>query len=99
MTGRVQYGDQIGRTLNFPTINVRMNRHKPCLNGIYAHRHRPCSRAAEEVEGIIETEAIASTQRFFHAIGSGIDGATGLLFVQPEFADELRKRLGFGGWR
>ena len=36
ITGRVQYGDQIGRTLNFPTINVRLNRHKPCLNGIYA---------------------------------------------------------------
>lgn len=33
--GRVQYGDQIGRTLNFPTINVRLNRHKPCLHGIY----------------------------------------------------------------
>ncbi|OTG90658.1 riboflavin biosynthesis protein RibF [Acinetobacter sp. ANC 3832] len=36
MIGRVQYGDQIGRTLNFPTINVRLGRHKPCLNGIYA---------------------------------------------------------------
>ncbi|NNP73982.1 riboflavin biosynthesis protein RibF [Acinetobacter defluvii] len=36
MIGRVQYGDQIGRTLNFPTINVRMGRHRPCLNGIYA---------------------------------------------------------------
>ena len=35
ITGRVQYGDQIGRTLNFPTINVRLNRHKPCLKGIY----------------------------------------------------------------
>ena len=35
MIGRVQYGDQIGRTLNFPTINVRMGRHRPCLNGIY----------------------------------------------------------------
>jgi len=35
ITGRVQYGDQIGRTINFPTINVRLNRHKPCLNGIY----------------------------------------------------------------
>ena len=35
ITGRVQYGDQIGRTLNFPTINVRLNRHKPCLSGIY----------------------------------------------------------------
>ncbi|MFW2097448.1 riboflavin biosynthesis protein RibF [Acinetobacter sp. ULE_I057] len=36
MIGRVQYGDQIGRTLNFPTINVRLGRHKPCLSGIYA---------------------------------------------------------------
>lgn len=35
ITGRVQYGDQIGRTINFPTINVRLNRHKPCLHGIY----------------------------------------------------------------
>lgn len=35
ITGRVQYGDQIGRTINFPTINVRMSRHKPCLHGIY----------------------------------------------------------------
>lgn len=35
ITGRVQYGDQIGRTLDFPTINVRLNRHKSCLNGIY----------------------------------------------------------------
>lgn len=35
ITGRVQYGDQIGRTLNFPTINIRLNRHRPCLNGIY----------------------------------------------------------------
>jgi len=35
ITGRVQYGDQIGRTINFPTINVALKRHKPCLNGIY----------------------------------------------------------------
>ncbi|TXJ07622.1 MAG: bifunctional riboflavin kinase/FAD synthetase [Acinetobacter sp.] len=36
ITGRVLYGDQIGRTLDFPTINVALHRHKPCLNGIYA---------------------------------------------------------------
>ncbi|WP_374666883.1 riboflavin biosynthesis protein RibF [Acinetobacter sp.] len=35
ITGRVQYGDQIGRTIDFPTINVRLNRHRPCLHGIY----------------------------------------------------------------
>ncbi|MBF7690341.1 riboflavin biosynthesis protein RibF [Acinetobacter pollinis] len=33
--GRVQHGDKLGRTLNFPTINVALKRHRPCLNGIY----------------------------------------------------------------
>lgn len=35
ITGRVQYGDQIGRTLDFPTINIALNRLTPCLRGIY----------------------------------------------------------------
>ena len=35
ISGRVQYGDQIGRTINFPTINVALNRLRPCLHGIY----------------------------------------------------------------
>lgn len=35
ITGRVQYGDQIGRTLDFPTINVALKRLTPCLRGIY----------------------------------------------------------------
>lgn len=35
MIGRVQYGDQIGRTLDFPTINVGLKRIRPCLHGIY----------------------------------------------------------------
>lgn len=36
ITGRVQYGDQIGRTIDFPTINVALKRLTPCLHGIYA---------------------------------------------------------------
>lgn len=35
ITGRVQYGDQIGRTLDFPTVNIALNRLTPCLRGIY----------------------------------------------------------------
>lgn len=35
ITGHIQYGDQIGRTLNFPTANVALNRLTPCLQGIY----------------------------------------------------------------
>ena len=30
-----QYGDQIGRTIDFPTINVALKRLTPCLHGIY----------------------------------------------------------------
>ena len=36
ITGHVQYGDQLGRTLDFPTANVALNRLTPCLHGIYA---------------------------------------------------------------
>ncbi len=36
ISGRVVYGDQIGRTLDFPTANIALNRPQPCLEGIYA---------------------------------------------------------------
>ena len=62
ITGRVQYGDQIGRTINFPTINVRLNRHKPCLHGIYA------------VEVICETESLKAK---VDQVGSDLKGVAG----------------------
>ena len=36
MSGRVIYGDQIGRTLDFPTANIKLSRPKPALHGVYA---------------------------------------------------------------
>ncbi len=36
MLGEVQHGDKIGRTLNFPTANVALNRIKPALHGVFA---------------------------------------------------------------
>ncbi|ELA08933.1 riboflavin biosynthesis protein RibF [Moraxella macacae 0408225] len=36
MTGEVLHGDKIGRTLNFPTANVALNRIKPALQGVFA---------------------------------------------------------------
>ena len=66
--GRVQYGDQIGRTINFPTINVRLNRHKPCLNGIYG------------VEVVCENLSLKDKVKAEDSNKSGISGydATGL---------------------
>lgn len=62
MIGRVQYGDQIGRTLNFPTINVAINRHKPCLKGIYA------------VEVICETQSLTDKVKSENPDKTGIIG-------------------------
>ena len=62
ITGRVQYGDQIGRTINFPTINVRLNRHKPCLNGIYA------------VDVVCETTSLQDKVKSEHPEKIGIAG-------------------------
>ena len=38
ISGRVVHGDKIGRTLGFPTANVRMRHNRPPLTGIYAVR-------------------------------------------------------------
>ncbi|AYA70230.1 bifunctional riboflavin kinase/FAD synthetase [Acinetobacter sp. WCHA55] len=62
ITGRVQYGDQIGRTLDFPTINVRLNRHKPCLNGIFG------------VDVICETTSLRDKVKADHPDRLGIAG-------------------------
>ena len=62
ITGRVQYGDQIGRTLDFPTINVRLNRHKPCLNGIYG------------VDVICETTSLRDKVKVDHPDRLGVAG-------------------------
>ncbi|ANF82991.1 riboflavin biosynthesis protein RibF [Acinetobacter sp. NCu2D-2] len=62
ITGRVQYGDQIGRTINFPTINVRLNRHKPCLHGIYA------------VDVVCETESLKDRAQASHPDKKGVAG-------------------------
>lgn len=35
ITGTVQHGDKIGRTLDFPTANIALNRIKPALHGVF----------------------------------------------------------------
>lgn len=36
ITGRVQYGQQLGRTIGFPTANISLGRIKAPLNGVFA---------------------------------------------------------------
>ena len=34
--GRVVYGRQLGRLLNAPTVNIRLQRYRAALNGVYS---------------------------------------------------------------
>jgi riboflavin kinase/FMN adenylyltransferase len=36
MQGRVRYGDQLGRQLGFPTLNIYLHRQLTPVNGVYA---------------------------------------------------------------
>ena len=36
LKGRVFYGQQLGRTLGFPTANIQLNRYRAPLSGVYA---------------------------------------------------------------
>ena len=38
MTGKVGYGQQLGRTIGFPTANIALNRRKPTLSGVFLVR-------------------------------------------------------------
>jgi riboflavin kinase / FMN adenylyltransferase len=41
--GRVAFGRQLGRTIGFPTANVRLNRARPPVSGVFAVRVRRAS--------------------------------------------------------
>lgn len=40
MTGKVGYGQQLGRQIGFPTANIALNRRKPSLAGVYLVKAR-----------------------------------------------------------
>ncbi|MCV6638684.1 bifunctional riboflavin kinase/FAD synthetase [Candidatus Albibeggiatoa sp. nov. NOAA] len=51
LSGRVSYGQQRGRTINFPTANIFLHRHKSPLKGVFAVKvhglgHRPITGVA-----------------------------------------------------
>ena len=45
ITGVVEHGDKIGRTLDFPTANVSLGRLKPALHGILLPMSSPIKMA------------------------------------------------------
>lgn len=80
ITGEVVYGDQIGRSINFPTANIALNRPKPCLHGIYAVQveladHKKNIKTLNRIKSLNDSEdAISgySEQSLFGAANVGM---------------------------
>ncbi|QCI17557.1 bifunctional riboflavin kinase/FAD synthetase [Buchnera aphidicola (Acyrthosiphon lactucae)] len=43
ISGKVIHGNAIGRTINYPTANILLNKNFPLINGVYAVKIRYCS--------------------------------------------------------
>jgi riboflavin kinase/FMN adenylyltransferase len=82
ITGRIQYGDQIGRTIDFPTANVALNRLTPCLHGIYAVQMATLS--GESLFDRFDQQAIP-------AYASGSVFGAGHVGVRPAIKDQTKK--------
>ncbi len=52
INGRVVYGQQLGRSLGFPTANVRLNRYRSPLSGVFAVRSVVAERVVNGVANI-----------------------------------------------
>lgn len=61
MTGQVVHGDKIGRTLDFPTANVALDRLKPAIQGIFG----------ADILAVRDGKAVD-----LYALGGGIKGQT-----------------------
>ncbi len=100
MSGQVVSGDQIGRTIGAPTINLRIHERK-CVpkNGVYAIRVRfdeePQWRNAALNIGMRPTVDGLKKQIEFHVLNETIETAPAN--VEVEFVARLRDEQKFGG--
>ncbi|RPI47693.1 MAG: bifunctional riboflavin kinase/FAD synthetase [Betaproteobacteria bacterium] len=92
ISGRVVRGDRIGRTLGFPTANVRMRHNRPPLYGIFAVRvhglgPRPVNGAASlGVRPTVDTRGVPVLEVHLLDFERDIYGR----HVQVEFLHKLR---------
>lgn len=96
ITGQVVHGDKIGRTLNFPTANVCLNRIRPAVHGVFA---ADVFAYRQNTEGCCSQAD--STQDWADWSKLGIGGLSGFAFGSLFAAVSVGLRPSIGGkqWR
>lgn len=97
MTGRVEYGQQLGRTLGCPTANIRIERLRSPMSGVYAVRvDGPGFTAADGVANVGTRPTVSDGTRAnleVHLIDRTVDLYGKRLTVQ--FMQKLREEKKF----
>ena len=89
--GRVVRGNQLGRTLGFPTANLRFGRKSPALSGIFATRvHGVTREPMPSVASLGTRPTVAGTTPLLEAHLFDFDGDLYGRHVDVEFVARLR---------
>lgn len=94
--GRVVRGRQLGRTLGFPTANLRFGRQRPALGGIFATRvHGAGLDAWPSVSSLGTRPTVAGGEPLLEAHLFDFDGDLYGRRIEVEFVAKLRDELRF----
>lgn len=98
IAGRVVRGKQLGRTLGFPTANLRYGRRKPPLQGIFATRvHGLSDTPIASVSSFGTRPTVAGVEPLLEAHLFDFDGDLYGRRIAIEFVAHLRDELAFDG--
>jgi riboflavin kinase/FMN adenylyltransferase len=101
MRGRVMHGEQLGRTLGYPTANLRLARRQTPMNGIFAVRVRGVGNghgASEALDGVASLGTRPTVGGRTHLLEAHVFDFAGDLYgreIEVEFVARLRDELKF----
>ena len=96
--GRVVRGKQLGRTLGYPTANLRLQRKTPALSGIYATWvHGVGERPRASVSSLGTRPTVDGVEPLLEAHLFDFDGDLYGRRIEVEFVAKLRDEVRFDG--
>jgi riboflavin kinase/FMN adenylyltransferase len=98
LEGRVVRGKQLGRTLGYPTANIRFQRKKPALMGIYATWvHGVTDKPIASVSSVGTRPTVNGVEPLLEAHLFDFDGDLYGKTIRVEFIQKLRDEQKFDG--
>ena len=95
IAGRVAHGQRLGRTLGYPTANIRLNRHRVPLSGIYAVRAEVAGVTYPAVASLGTRPTVAGVEPWLETHLFDFDGDLYGRLLCVEFVAKLRDEARF----